>query len=142
MNAAELFSSFGATSFKLPGQLDASTPSDFARGFHDFFSCTEAKDAISVVYVWVTRNPIPRLRDSSDVVYIGNTTQSLQQRHARFAEVESGAGNWERYEHIMKTFGPITVNFIRSDDPREAEKRLLDLYFDAHLEMPPLNRAH
>lgn len=140
MNANTLFASAGLTPGQLVIQLDAISSEDFIEQFRSAFTLPDAIQAVKVVYVWTTRNPIVRLRGASNVIYIGKTDQSLSQRHARHAKLEGSFLNWERYHHIIRNFGPITIQYASCSNPQVLEKTFLDLYFKEHLEIPPLNR--
>lgn len=140
MTEAELFNSLKLHYETLPGTLDARTSEDFVMQFRAMFSQPEAKRAVGVLYVWATQRSIPRLKGHSNVIYIGKTTQSLRQRHRRYAEIEGAPGNWNRYSHIIEAFGRISVHYASHADPKEAERKLLKLYLGEHLEIPPLNR--
>lgn len=140
MTETELFNTLGLHYHTLPGKLDARTAENFVKQFREMFSQPEAKRAVSVVYVWATQRGVDRLKGHSNVVYIGKTTQSLRQRHRRYAEIEGAPGNWCRYGYIIEAFGRISVHYASHADPKEAERKLLKLYLGEHLEIPPLNR--
>ena len=143
MNHAELMASLDGELKTLPGVLQGSDRADFRSAFEHVFSTDEAKNAISVVYVWSTRTPVPRVKAKSNILYIGKTITSLFHRHYKYASTEAGGNedyNWKRYEYIIKTYGPITISYVAHSQPEEAEGALLKCYFNEHLEMPPLNR--
>jgi len=138
MNAIDILKKF---SFKqLEGQINAQSNSDFERQFRELFSTPTAKSAANCVYVWYTQKPIHRLKDLSNIIYIGKTSQSLHARHARYAAVEANDSNFARYHHIISNFGPIKVYYCECDKPKDRERELLEMYFQNHLEIPPLNR--
>lgn len=139
MDAGSLFKQANLNFHSLKGQLDASSGEAFIRQFREMFSQPDARSATKVVYIWVTQNALPRLRDSSNIIYIGKTEKSLFGRHARYAEIEGSSLNWERYNHIIKSFGPIIVLYAPCIDPVKTEKQFLDKFFEAHLELPPIN---
>ena len=138
MNAIDILKKF---SFKqLEGQIDAQSNSEFERQFRELFSTPTAKSAANCVYVWYTQKPIHRLKDLSNIIYIGKTSQSLHARHARYAATEANDSNFARYRHIISNFGPIEVYYCECDKPKDREKELLKMYIQNHLEIPPLNR--
>ena len=55
----------------LDGQIDAQSNSEFKRQFREFFSTPTARSAANCVYVWYTQKPIHRLKDLSNIIYIG-----------------------------------------------------------------------
>lgn len=142
MNSKALFDKLGVEFKRLPGQIDARSSEIFRQQFDSLFSSPEAKLAKGVLYVWATALPMPRLQDKSDILYIGKTDHSLTSRHRRYAKDESSGFNWQRYQYIIPNFGPISVFFVIHPNPKNVERRALDLYFEEHLENPPLNRKY
>lgn len=138
-NAAFLFHAVELSFNTLSGQLDATLPEKFALQFAQIFQQPDAKATANIVYAWSTQKPIPRLRGISNVVYIGQTSQTLFKRHARYARIESAHLNWLRYEHIISEFGPIVITYAECSAPLKIEKTMLEEYFRLHLELPPLN---
>ena len=141
MNKRDLASQRGLSWEKLDGTLDAKNPEDFIRQLRELFSCQRARDKSGVVYAWVTRSSIPRLRGRSNIIYFGRTTQTLYARYRRYASMIGNSDNWPRYKHIIKHFGPIRVYFAATSDPAKKESRLLQEYYRDHCEYPPVNRA-
>ena len=125
---------------KLDGELNAEESQDFSRQFKNMFSCPKAREAKKVVYVWVTQKCIPRLRGKSNIIYFGMTTQTLHNRHYRYASTEGKPYNWNRYKHIIENFGPIKVYFAITSEPKDMESKLLREYYRDHCEYPPANR--
>ncbi len=144
MNHDELMANLDGEIKNLPGVLEGSNRDSFRIAFKNVFLSDEAHSAVGVVYVWATtKGAIPRLKSTSDVVYIGKTITSLFDRHYKYASTEAGGDddyNWKRYEYIIKTYGPIAINYVVHPQPDKAERDLLKRYFNEHLEMPPLNR--
>jgi len=69
MNAIDIREKFP---FKqLEGQIDAQSKSEFECQFRKFFSTPTAISAKNCVYVWYTQKPIHRLKDLSNIIYIG-----------------------------------------------------------------------
>ena len=141
MNELQLLDSLGVTYYNFDGKLDAEKSEDFIQQFKNICSCSKARDLHTIVYVWYTERSIPRMRGESNIVYIGQTERSFHDRHFRYAETEGTGGNWSRYEHIIKNFGPIRISCAVVENPRDSEKTMLRLYFDEHLELPPVNAS-
>jgi hypothetical protein len=139
MNTENLTQKYGMQFSTLTNHLDALTSDNFKEQFKRTFSEPDARNISNVVYVWSTKHPICRLRDKSNIIYIGKTTQSLFTRHHKYALIESQGGNFDRYKHIITNFGAINIYYLKCDNPKEAETKLLRGYFDEHLELPPLN---
>jgi len=140
MNAIDILKKFSLSIKQLEGQINAQSSSEFERQFRELFSTPTAKSAANCVYVWYTQKPIHRLKDLSNIIYIGETIQSLHARHAGYAAVEANDSNFARYHHIISNFGPIEVYYCECDKPKDRERELLKMYFENHLEIPPLNR--
>jgi len=143
MNHDKLLATLQLDVKEIPITLTATKQIDFLEQFRSAFSCPQARTDKGVVYVWSTKNQIPRLKSSSNVVYIGKTITSLFYRHHKYAATEAGGENdynWRRYEYIIKDFGPISISYVVHPLPDKAERDLLKNYFDEHLEIPPLNR--
>jgi len=138
MTVKQLFQQLGVDYHTLPRKLDASTCDDFVTQFRAVFSGSEAKEARGVVYVWSVQTAIPRVRGQSKVLYIGQTIQTLCQRWRPYAR-RMGKDCWDRYNHIIATYGPISVNYATYPEPRKGETRLLLCYFEEHFEYPPAN---
>src|SRR3990172_8152754 len=121
MNDKEILVNLGLKPQMIPFEIRAQSQDEFRKGFRDLFTTPEARSAIHVVYVWATGRPFPRLKGSSNIIYIGQTIQSLSARHARWAATEANDGNWPRYQYILKEFGPIRVLFSKCSNPRAME---------------------
>ena len=141
MNLDNLINKRNLSWEQLDGELNAKESKDFSHQFKNMFSCPKARVAKGVVYVWVTQKGIPRLRGTSDIIYFGMTIQTLHGRHCQYAKTEGNKYNWHRYEHIIKTFGPIKVYFAITSEPKDIESELLKEYYSDHCEYPPVNRA-
>lgn len=127
---------------KLENNLDAKTSEEFINQFRNIFLSHKARNAKGVIYVWLSEKPIPRLQGESNVVYIGQTKQSLKERHSRWAKIEGNSYNWSRYKHIINEFGSISIYFaVIKEDRKNKETGILNLYYEQHLEYPPANRT-
>ena len=140
MNTQEIFQIFDLIRHSLVGQLDAQERESLINQFNRLFSSPEAAKAKGVVYVWSTKKPIPRLKDKSDIIYIGKTVQSLSQRYGNKGKEELQDFSWPRYKHIILDYGPIEVSYAFHENPTEMEKKFVDSYYNRHLEIPPFNR--
>ena len=141
MNLDDLINKQGLSWEPLDGELNAKESQDFIRQFENMFSCPKARVTKKVVYVWVTQKCIPRLRGKSNIIYFGKTIQTLYDRHYKYASIEGDPYNWQRYEHIIRNFGPIKVYFAITSNPKDTESELLKKYYEDHCESPPVNRA-
>lgn len=141
MNCLDLLRILDKSVAELGSPIDASTREEFKRQFQDASSSPNARNLLGIVYVWSTRDPIPRMKGRSDVLYVGQTIQTFFDRHHRYAEVESSGYNWKRYEHAIKLYGSISFRCVVVGNPRDEEKKLLRAYAEEHLEYPPINAS-
>lgn len=141
MTDIELFETLKIPYQSINGEINAKTCEDFIEQFRKIFSAPAAKGSRRVVYIWSTNSSIPRMKGESNVIYIGKTIASLYERHYRYAKVEGSDLNWEKHKYIIAKFGSITVRYAICDDPRKAEKDLLQCYLREHLEFPPKNSS-
>jgi hypothetical protein len=140
MDTDELFEKLGVPYETLDGYLDSLVRADFVRQYRQFFKQERARKANRVVYIWSTQKSIPRLRDGSNVFRVGQVVRNLSLRYLEWIGGETKGGNWDRYRHIIETYGPIAVSFAHHQTPKIAESSLLRFYFEDHLEFPPFNR--
>lgn len=144
MDTKSLLASFKGAWSTLPNSLGPCSKEEFRDLFRILFSSEEACQATAVVYVWFTDKAVPRLQGQSNVLYVGQTIQTLSERHRRYAARETSDYNWPRYEFVIPRYGSIVVMYAEAaaigGTPKEAEKKLLDQYFEDHLEYPPFNR--
>lgn len=130
---------------RLDGQLDGTHSEDFVEQFKMLFSTEKACNQKGIIYIWSSKNKIPRVKGKSSILYIGKTKTSLKERHYQYASIEGDSYNWPRYQYIIEEYGPITVSFktVGTDDRnlKRLEASFLKRYFEEHLEYPPLNRS-
>ncbi|MEW5924286.1 MAG: hypothetical protein AB1746_09885 [Candidatus Zixiibacteriota bacterium] len=139
MNGLDLFGKVIKQSICINDLIDSKTDKEFKLKFRSLFSSPLAKSERGIVYMWLTDKGIPRMHGSSNVIYIGKTINTLYERLHRWAEVEGSELNWIRYKYIIDNFGPIKIMLGKTGNPREAEKKMLKIYFEEHLEYPPMN---
>ncbi len=120
----------------LNGNLRANTKDMFNAQFHTMLAT--AKEPSGIVYVWRSDKPIPRLKDSSPIIYIGKTKTSLYSRYRRYVEQDTDTF-WDRYEHIMSGFGGISIDIYETTEPAITENEFLFQYQMQFFEAPPLN---
>ena len=122
-----------------------------------------------VTYVYVSGHPVLRLRGTSDILYIGQTTGRISQRVQQQTTTppqEGGGGTNSRLTYVFNELRGWRCFYVDGQrwpmspaDRREFnrlmdiftargrgarltfEKYLLVLYFEEHLELPPLNNA-
>ena len=116
--------------------------------FKEVFDSIESRNSKYIVYVWRTKNKISRLKGSSNIVYIGQTSKSLQVRHSKTSDLKATSeANSQKYNDIINIHGPITIQFLEMkklsitgiESLLELESQFLWWYFRNHSEYPPVN---
>ena len=112
------------------------------REFRQVFSSQEAKDAKNVLYVFVCEKKIPRVKSESNIVYIGQTKQTLCKRYMKHAEAFCSGENSPLYSYIIAHYGGIKIAykpFGTAKSLKQAETELLSDYYKRYKEYPPRN---
>ncbi len=124
----------------LPGEIENLTVEEFQK----VYGSDEAKINKNIVYMLLSKKPIPRLIGESSVLYIGQTKNSFYTRYYRYAKrLATTKANSLKYGAILDKYGPIRV--VVADFEKfgktltEAEGQLLWWYFQNHGEYPPIN---
>ena len=100
-------------------------------------SLEQTKGIDGVVYVFKSSSAIPRLKDFSNVLYIGETKHDVWNRY----NVENDTNNyWHVYEHIINKYGSIYIDVYKTENHKETEKNFIKIYFNKYKELPPMNR--
>ncbi len=98
----------------------------------------ESKQQRGIVYIWKTQSDIPRLKGKSPIIYIGKTDRSLYDRYISNIAREA-KDYWNRYHHIISTYGNIYIEIFESKDPQKTENNFLYQYHQQFMELPPIN---
>ena len=109
--------------------------------FKELFGSDEAKQAKNVVYFFKSQKPIPRVKDKSDILYIGKTNQSLHKRYYRYSKKLASNRNGNFYRYIIENFGGLSIGYIKVDDPKSSEAEYFKKYYDSFLEYPPKSKV-
>ena len=117
-------------------RLEAVSPEAFEDQLRELLN--ESKKPKRIVYVWRTENGIPRLRGESPIVYIGKAEYGLYTRYIRHVRYEA-TNYWKRYQHIIRTFGPISIDIYETEKPEMTENTFLFQYQEEFFERPPIN---
>ncbi len=146
----ENFDLFAMNNFKsLPNEISIKEGNESLSidDFNEVFHSAESKSAKNVIYIWRCASKIARLKGESNIVYIGQTSKSLYSRHGSSSIKVTSKANKQKYNDIVKLYGPITISYIELSnfDQREganllkAEGQCLWWYFKNHSEYPPVN---
>jgi hypothetical protein len=100
-------------------------------------SLEETKGISGVVYVFRSENSVPRLKGCSDILYIGETQHDVWGRYI----VKNDTNDyWHVYSYIIQQYGSIFIDVYKTSNRKITEKTFLNQYYQAHIELPPINR--
>jgi len=139
MNAHQLFETSGLKRHDL-GTLTESSHSGFFAQYIALFQSREAASIAQVVYVFSTAREIPRIKGSSDILYIGQTSQTIERRYGDAKSIKFHEDHFTFYKHTIETYGPIRFSYAVTDKFKDLEISMLTHYEKEHLEIPPRNR--
>lgn len=123
-------------------KITALTEEEFRVQFQRALQQAECLSLSSIVYFWKSEKSIPRVNGESNILYIGQTSKSLNGRYAGKKDFEIEVAYFNRfYRHIIHKYGFIFLEVKEVENPKFAEWEQLTEYYSAHLEYPPLNRA-
>ena len=123
-------------------KITAVNSDEFRDQFRLVLQQSEFTSIRGVVYFWKSERPIPRVIGESNILYIGQTSRTLCERHGDKRDFEIEVAYFNRfYSHVIKKYGPLSMDFKAVGSPKRAEWEELKNYYETHLEYPPLNRA-
>jgi len=97
----------------------------------------QTKGTSGVVYIFRSKCQFPRLKGSNNILYVGETKHDAWSRYT----VKNDANvYWHVYSHVLDIYGSITIDVYVTSDHKSTEKTFLNQYFQAHKELPPINR--
>ena len=84
-----------------------------------------------------------RLHGASDILYIGSTTalKGMASRIRGYLKPGSSQFTNIRINKLLQTGMVVEIATIPNDHPRDLEHKLLEKYYNDHLELPPFNRS-
>lgn len=116
--------------------ISATNEDDFKLQYKELLQ--HAKSPEGIVYVWRSISDIPRVRAASPIIYIGKANGSLYQRYINQINNESKE-YWNRFSHIIKAYGSISIDIYETDNPAYTENIFLYQYHQKCMELPPIN---
>jgi hypothetical protein len=123
-------------------KITAVTRDEFIDQFKMFLKQSECASIQNIVYFWKSETPVPRVIGESNILYIGQTSKSLNIRYGCKKDLDSEAYYFENvYQHVIQKYGSIFMEIRAVDNPKYSEWEELNNYYSAHREFPPLNRA-
>lgn len=130
---------------KIDGLVELSikinSTSNLANQFKSVFGSEVAKKHKGIVYFFMTKKPIPRVKGESNILYIGKTENSLSQRYFQHSEKLATGQNGDFYKYIIDTYGEISFGVVRTSTPKELESHFFKEYFNTYLEYPPKSKV-
>lgn len=96
-----------------------------------------------IIYIWKTEKKIPRVCGASDILYIGKTKQSLNDRYNNAKSLDIEKDYFKNvYKHVIEKYGAISIDVIvvNLDELKVQEAEKINDYYESHKELPPLNR--
>lgn len=139
MNAVDLFRDANLNCRSLEGTMDALRWEDFEGQYLEMFNLAEALNSKGFVYIFWMEREMTCHRGSSNVLRIGETKQTLRERHRPRKSRQYYRDHWSYLRNVIKEFGPIRFSNARVHDHRGAEKRFLNNFRHSHLQYPPFN---
>jgi len=122
--------------------ITALTEEEFREQFRIVLQRSECTSIENIVYFWKSERPIPRVSGESNILYIGQTSRSLNGRYGSKKDFEIEVAYFKRfYRHIIQKYGAVFLEVKATDNPKIAEWEQLSEYYGKHFEYPPLNRA-
>ncbi len=102
-------------------KITAKTTEEFREQFNCILQQEECREITGMVYFWMVEKPIPRILGESRILYIGQTSQSLNQRYSG-SNFKTEIYNFETlYKHAIKKYGAIRIEIERTSDPEQRE---------------------
>ena len=136
-------SQFLRSSLTLPGNIKSpKSNKEYLHEVRQVFGSQEAKKASNVVYVFLCKKKIPRVKSASNILYIGQTRQNLSSRYMKYAKAFCSGENSPLYKYIITHYGAIRIAYLPLGSPqslKRAESELLNDYYKLHKEYPPRN---
>lgn len=120
----------------VPKAISAANIDDFKNQLEALL--IESKQPTGIVYIWKTQSDVPRLKGKSPIIYIGKSNGSLYDRYIKNIKHEADE-YWDRYRHIISTYGNIYIEIFESKDPEKTENNFLFQYHQQFMELPPIN---
>lgn len=122
-------------------KFDATNIKDFENQFRTFLA-TDSAQIESVVYFFRVGEAIKRVKGASDIVYIGQTSKSFNQRYKSNKNIEIEKDCFEDfYKFAIQQYQGMRIEIQGSKHPERDEAIAFKNYFNSHLEYPPLNRS-
>jgi hypothetical protein len=109
--------------------------------FKELLSSDEAKEDKGVVYFFISQKPIPRVKGQSNILYIGKTNKTLNQRYFRYATKLASNRSGDFYKYIINNFGGVSLGYIKTANPKATEAHYFKEYRDFFLEYPPKSKV-
>lgn len=122
-------------------KITAQTTEEFREQLTAYLKQPRCTDIKNIIYFWKVENPISRQKGESNIVYIGQSSRSLNDRYLPTKAFNIEMDYFESfYKDAIKNHGALFIDIEETDTPERAEWEHLQAYRSEHLELPPLNR--
>ena len=122
--------------------IEGKTLEEFMEKFNLFLNSEKAKNIKGIVYIWKTTNKFARVKGSSEIIYIGQSKNTFNDRYQNSKSLNIEKLYFERYyKYMIEMYGAITIEIKDTNNPKLSEWEELMKYNDNHKEYPPLNRS-
>lgn len=129
------------TEMKAVTKITATTESEFKAQFKKLLT-DPACSIENVVYRYVTEREISRSFGSSNILYVGQTKHSFNNRYSNSKSFKIEVLYFKSYKRYIAEYGPISIEIEKVDNSKRAEYQILESYRLEHEDLPPLNRSH
>jgi hypothetical protein len=85
---------------KFDGHVDVKTEDEYIKQIKKIMNTNVAKETNRIAYVWTTEEEIKRLKEGSNILYIGETEKNIRSRHYKYIGRKNSRLNWTRNRHI------------------------------------------
>jgi hypothetical protein len=123
-------------------KFNAKTIDEHLTQFKNFLLSDIASNTKSIIYLWKTERPIPRVQGESNIIYIGQTKNTFNKRYNNSKSLNIEKIYFEKYyKKLIDIYGSISVEIKPTINPKITEWEELMKYNSEHIEYPPLNRS-
>ena len=121
-------------------KITAKTSEEFEAQLEQFLKLPECASTKGIIYFLRVEKPIPRKVGDSDILYIGKSINSLNDRYMKSGAFNIEMGYFEKYyKKAIEKYGGMYFEVKKSDNPKSSEDEQLEIFRNKHGELPPIN---
>ncbi len=139
MNAADLFLRARLIENSFDNVLDGRTWETFQEQYLAMFKRPEANDARGYIYVFWTQLCMPRANEASNILRIGETNQTLHNRHSPQKSRKYYHDRWQFLLQTIDLYHGIRFSYAHTVRHKDIETDVLLQFRREHYELPPFN---